>query len=478
MNGWKEIAAHFGKSVRSVQRWERELGLPVHRLHTAGGEIVFARRSELEKWESCVAEFQKVETIENGRNDVMPDTQIPVGIPPANGPVEIRESGESPKAGTRAYGPRGLIGLGVALVLAVVAFGVWRSGLLGRADRQPTSYKISDDTLKVFNQRGEQLWQHRFPALLHADAYTTTRSLLEMRFMAFEDLDRDGDKELILVTWGDPQFARRLVGFNVDGGQRFALQPGEARTYGGKLESPPYFVTGFELTTEPDGSKTIWAVSVHNYEFPSVLWKLDPHGNVRSEYWSNGHINVVQEGRLNGRRVMFVGAMNNERMAASLAVLDYENPSGSAPAENPKYRCGDCPQGSPLAFFVFPPTEMSREFATRPTVTEIRAQPDGRVTATVVHSRHELQDELGPLGADVWYTLGEHLQLVEAETGDAYRRLHSSVDLVGRLKHPYGPKCEGQIFPVLAWNGKSFTPLPRPHQEKNQAPRIMAQAQK
>ncbi len=30
LNGWKEIAAHFGKGVRTVQRWEKALGLPVH----------------------------------------------------------------------------------------------------------------------------------------------------------------------------------------------------------------------------------------------------------------------------------------------------------------------------------------------------------------------------------------------------------------------------------------------------------------
>ena len=32
LNGWKEIAAFLGKGVRTVQRWEREQGLPVHRL--------------------------------------------------------------------------------------------------------------------------------------------------------------------------------------------------------------------------------------------------------------------------------------------------------------------------------------------------------------------------------------------------------------------------------------------------------------
>ena len=31
LDSWKEIAAHLGRDVRTVQRWERAEGLPVHR---------------------------------------------------------------------------------------------------------------------------------------------------------------------------------------------------------------------------------------------------------------------------------------------------------------------------------------------------------------------------------------------------------------------------------------------------------------
>jgi hypothetical protein len=34
LDGWKEIASYIGRGVRSAQRWERELGMPVHRLNT------------------------------------------------------------------------------------------------------------------------------------------------------------------------------------------------------------------------------------------------------------------------------------------------------------------------------------------------------------------------------------------------------------------------------------------------------------
>jgi hypothetical protein len=50
LEGWKEMAAHLGRSVRTVQRWEREAGLPVHRLTVGDKPQVFAYRAELDRW--------------------------------------------------------------------------------------------------------------------------------------------------------------------------------------------------------------------------------------------------------------------------------------------------------------------------------------------------------------------------------------------------------------------------------------------
>lgn len=50
LDSWKEIAAYLGKAVRTVQRWERTDGLPVHRLGQDGAGPVFAYKSELDAW--------------------------------------------------------------------------------------------------------------------------------------------------------------------------------------------------------------------------------------------------------------------------------------------------------------------------------------------------------------------------------------------------------------------------------------------
>ena len=50
LDSWKEIASYLGRGIRTVQRWEREEGLPVHRLaHEKRGSI-YARKEELAAW--------------------------------------------------------------------------------------------------------------------------------------------------------------------------------------------------------------------------------------------------------------------------------------------------------------------------------------------------------------------------------------------------------------------------------------------
>ena len=50
LNSWKEIAAYLGRGVRTVQRWEQELALPVRRPRGKSRSAVIAFKSELDKW--------------------------------------------------------------------------------------------------------------------------------------------------------------------------------------------------------------------------------------------------------------------------------------------------------------------------------------------------------------------------------------------------------------------------------------------
>lgn len=50
LNGWKQIAIYLDRGVRTVQRWEVELGLPIHRPHGRFKSTVLAIPAELDSW--------------------------------------------------------------------------------------------------------------------------------------------------------------------------------------------------------------------------------------------------------------------------------------------------------------------------------------------------------------------------------------------------------------------------------------------
>ena len=50
LDSWKEIAAYLRRGARTVQRWEREAGLPVHRLQHSKLGSVYAYPAELDAW--------------------------------------------------------------------------------------------------------------------------------------------------------------------------------------------------------------------------------------------------------------------------------------------------------------------------------------------------------------------------------------------------------------------------------------------
>ena len=51
LSSWKDIARYMGKGVRTVQRWERHLGLPVRRPNGVSHKsAVLLDRSDLDTW--------------------------------------------------------------------------------------------------------------------------------------------------------------------------------------------------------------------------------------------------------------------------------------------------------------------------------------------------------------------------------------------------------------------------------------------
>lgn len=92
LDSWKEIAAYLGRSPRTVQRWERTEGLPVHRLQHERLGSVYAYRAELDEWwrarrvslQAAPEEGDDVEAA-GGAGEALPSQEAPVVPGPTRG---------------------------------------------------------------------------------------------------------------------------------------------------------------------------------------------------------------------------------------------------------------------------------------------------------------------------------------------------------------------------------------------------------
>jgi hypothetical protein len=69
LSGWKDISTYLGKGVRTVQRYEREMGLPVRRPAGKSRAAVIATKAELDAWVDA-SPFRDAFSLQHRNNNV------------------------------------------------------------------------------------------------------------------------------------------------------------------------------------------------------------------------------------------------------------------------------------------------------------------------------------------------------------------------------------------------------------------------
>lgn len=78
LDSWKEIASYFRRDIRTVQLWEKNEGLPIHRhFHKQMGSV-FAFRSELERWKCQASQTPGSRRAGNSPKQV--ENRITIGV--------------------------------------------------------------------------------------------------------------------------------------------------------------------------------------------------------------------------------------------------------------------------------------------------------------------------------------------------------------------------------------------------------------
>jgi len=455
-NGWKEVASYFGRGVRTVQRWERDLGLPVHRINTGGGEVVYALVPELERWqESAAAKKAAHDSADVDRgHSIVTDVET-VGL------VE-----RSPAA-TRTKSSRQIpiwVASGALVVIVVLATIAWVRLAHPAVARQPAAWKVADNALTILDSDGGFLWEHRFDFRLTESAYYT-RAARELGRVpvVIDDLDSDGNVEVLFVAEPWQPNSQGLFCFDHRGSIRFHHVVDRVVRFGARTYGPVWRGGFVSATGKPGKPHDIWFVSLHLQEFPTVLEKLDVSGTVKGEYWSNGQIESVATAQLAGRSLVFVGAISNEFKGGSLAVLDAGQPFGAAPATGDRYRCAGCAAGTPLAFLVFPRLDVAAAIEGYSHVVRVLLDSLNQIMVEILHDvGSDVTSEL-QTAAISQYTLDSQFRVTGAELGQRLPAVHRLFESRGLLDHPFDSERDARsLWPVRQWNGTDFSEITGP----------------
>jgi hypothetical protein len=390
LDSWKEIAAYLGRDVTTLIRWEKERGLPVHRVQ--GGKLprVFAFTNELDEW-------------------LRGDTPAVAEAPRVS---------EQPKH-VRFLSPAWMTGLGLA-ILAVAISIVFAPALRGRAV-VPHSVALISNALVARDIAGSELWSHSLGASAEPSA---------SRWLVLRDAVGDtSDEVLAAVQLKGPAgnvLSDRLHLLSAQGELRWTYEaPDRIRFREAEFAGPwsSHFVETYRAGTEP---RIAWAVH-HFTWWPGLLISLTPNGERVGTFVNGGWIGHAAGSR-DGRHLYIAGVSNAHR-SYFFAILDAANPSGSSPEpEGSLTECLSCPAGKPLAYYVFPRTDVSSHFAFPGVLPTITTFDDGRVQVDVMHTPEPA------IGTTV-FEFDPAGKLQRARPSDALAEWHRRLEQEGRLTH-------------------------------------------
>ena len=126
LDSWKEIASYLGREVRTVQGWEKNEALPIHRHQHARQGTVYAFKPELDDWRETRRGLPAAAPFEDEE--------------PANDLAQDPQPKDKPDGQTRKIPARARLLAVAACVIAVLAAGIflWKT----RAESQETFSSI------------------------------------------------------------------------------------------------------------------------------------------------------------------------------------------------------------------------------------------------------------------------------------------------------------------------------------------------
>jgi len=423
LDSWKAIAEYLGRDTATARRWEKTLGLPVHRIAGAG-RSVFAYTDDIDTW--------------------LASPRAPGDHPPASPPADAPElPAHSPVAEAApqasAIPPSrngGLVRRAVAAAAVVVALlGTARWATSSRAAAAPLRITVTDHRIVALDEQGGERWRHDFPA--------NTQTILP----GFASPVRVVGGERRTTYFVATAYRTQLPEGPIDGGELSAFDASGTRQHAfsfddevamrGTTFGPPWVMTDFAVG-EPAGGGMV-AVSAHHYMWsPSIVTALDRDWRRRATWTHDGWIESLKWA---GPGRLVAGGFDQEWNGGFAALLDTETMT-------------------PVRMVVMPRSEINLVTASRFNRAILQPMNDRIIARTV-----EMSEERSQGAIDVIYEFTPSLDVARASFSGRYWEMHRALEVQGKVRHSQA-ECPDRDGPreIVVWEpstGWRRTPIAR-----------------
>jgi len=455
LNSWKDIAAYLGRDVRTAIRWEKDKGLPVHRVPGGLRQAVFAYTTELDAWLKGDSEAAP-QRLNPESMDHPNDTTEVVPFPRHGKPRSLVASSSTDSedglsvsglvsgSGRSKATKYALAGLGAAGVLVLAWVGLHHR--LASASF-PVRVGFTLNAVQAFDGANQLLWTYTFPGPLQPSALSDAQPLDDFSFIG--DFRGKGDREVLVIAplRGDVNLGiepRTEVDlFSSRGALLWSYIP-KAHFKFGKHEIDGPWTSGALFVSSQTGKTRIWAAVCQTVWANSFVVSLDPQtGKDMLRFVNTGVIHTLNEIRTPRGSFLLVGGFNNEPDTGSLAVIDETRSFAASPqSDGTRHKCVSCPTGDVDYYFVFPRSE----------INELeQVHEDGVIEVSVRDEQIQLRKkELNTTSnsAATIYLLRAHgdLRPVSVRFDSGYDMLHRKLEQEGRIHHTL-EECPERLHP-------------------------------
>lgn len=402
LDSWKTIAEYLGRDIRTVMRWETERKLPIRRVPGGRGRTVFAFQAEIDEW--------------------LAQASADRSEPAAPEVIAARSRG--------GWFLRLAFALTVVAVLTGSAARWWWGA---RAETGRAIVRVDADAggLTTWNAAGERLWFHPFPA--------DRRLMLTPEPPAVvPDLDGNGGPGVVVgvaqaLSATHVDQSGELLAFSATGESKWRFVSDERLQVGTRAFAGPWPISTWMAAS--DGPFRI-ALAAHDFTWwPSIVYVLDNRGGVAGKFVNAGWIGTLARITTPQGDRLVAGGISNSQAAGIVAVLDASRVNGHSPeTAGSEFECHNCPAGEPLAYLVFPRTELNQATGSSFNQARVFASPDGLIARTAEVSPEVARAD-GGIEAIYQFRFTPTLELKSASFGDRYWDLHRRLEEDGRIHH-------------------------------------------